>query len=53
MNFSENEIDVGRPETPYKPGPYENDPCSEANANCRSISCAYGIERWNFEKHQI
>ena len=42
---TENEIDVGPAETPYKPGPYENDPCGEANANCRAISCPYGIER--------
>lgn len=42
---SENEIDVGPSVEPYKPGPYDNDPCAEANANCRAISCPYGIER--------
>lgn len=42
---NENEIDVGPTATPYKPSPYDVDQCAEANANCRAISCPYGIER--------
>ncbi|XP_046445127.1 papilin-like isoform X2 [Daphnia pulex] len=41
---NENEIDVGPPESNNKP--YDSEPCSEANANCRAISCPYGIERF-------
>lgn len=44
LAVSENEIDVGPSVEPFKP--FDSDPCSEANANCRAISCAYGIERF-------
>lgn len=47
MTKTENEIDVGPTATPYnKPSPYDVDQCAEATANCRAISCPYGIERY-------